>query len=155
MEIDARKDGKQLEKFMLTTDEWSFLQELVCVLGPFEEATRLLGGEKYITHSIMHPIIKEIKRLLLLSSPTSSTSSTSSTPSTSSTSSIPIPLSDINSEIENADDVFVIIEQVELSELDEIIVNKNNNNQRIQNNRNQDSKLFPLTDTSSNIAKNN
>ena len=130
-EADERKDGKQLEQIMLTTDEWNFLEELIYVLGPFEEATRLLGGEKYITHSIMHPILKEIKRLLLLPSPTSSTSSTSSI--------LPITPSNINSEIEKADDVFVIIEQVELSELNEIIVNRNNENQRIQNNNNQKS----------------
>ena len=126
-EVDAKKDGKQLEQIMLTTDEWNILQELVYILGPFEEATRLLGGEKYITHSIMHPILKEIKRLLLLPLPSSSISSP---PSMSSTSLLPTPSSDINSEIENADDVFVIIEQVELSELDERI--QNNNNQKSQ-----------------------
>jgi hypothetical protein len=44
--------------------------------------------------------------------------------------------SNINSKIENANDVFVLIEQVEISELDELI-NRNNNNQRIQDNNNQ------------------
>ncbi len=59
---------------MLTSDEWDLLQELILILGPFEEATRYLGGEKYITYSIMNPIIKQIKTLLLssISSPTSS-----------------------------------------------------------------------------------
>ena len=55
---DAKKDGKQLEKIMLSSDEWELLQELVITLGPFEEATSYLGGEKYITHSIMNPIIE-------------------------------------------------------------------------------------------------
>ena len=59
----TKKDGKQFEQFMLTSDEWKFLQELISILGPFEEATKYLGGEKYVTHSIMHPIIKEIKRI--------------------------------------------------------------------------------------------
>ena len=120
---------------MLTTNEWNLLQELIYILGPFEEATRVLSGEKYITHSIMHPILKEIKRLLLLPSPTSSTSSTSTTPSSTS--------SNIDLEIENADDVFVLIEQVELSELDEI-VNKNNSNRSIQNNSQKTQKKFNL-----------
>src|ERR1700722_6691341 len=105
---------------MLTSNEWNLLQELILVLGPFEEATRYLGGEKYITHSIMHPILEEIKRLLLL-------------PSKNSTSPVsPILLStpsDINLEIQNADDVFVVIEQVEISENNEIINRNNDNNQ--------------------------
>jgi hypothetical protein len=91
----------------------------------------------------MHPILKEIKRLLLLPSPILSISSTSSTstPFTPSTPSTPLISSstlssNINSEIENANDVFVLIEQVEISELDELI-NRNNNNQRIQDNNNQ------------------
>jgi len=42
---------------MLTSDEWELLQYLIIILGPFEEATRYLGGEKYITYSIMAPII--------------------------------------------------------------------------------------------------
>ncbi len=120
-ESDSKKNGRQLEKIMLTTDKWNFLQELIYILGPFEEATQHLGGEKYVTHSIMHPILKEIKRLLLLPP---STSSTPSTPSTSFTSSTPStsfisttsfissePLtSSFTSEIENANDVFVLIE---------------------------------------------
>lgn len=123
---DAKKDGKQLEQLMLTSNEWNLLQELILVLGPFEEATRYLGGEKYITHSIMHPILKEIKRLLLLpskdsTSPASPVSPISSTPS------------NINLEIQNADDVFVVIEQVEISENDEIINRNNDNNQENQN----------------------
>ena len=124
LEVDAKKDGKALEKIMLTSNEWDLLQELISILGPFEEATQYLGGEKYVTHSIMHPIIKEIKRLLLLSltspSPTSPTSPTSPIPPTP-----PIPtlstsptsnLNEILLEIQNADDVFVMIEEVEIQE---------------------------------------
>ena len=119
---DAKKDGKQLEQLMLTSNEWNLLQELILVLGPFEEATRYLGGEKYITHSIMHPILKEIKRLLLLPSKnsTSSVSPISPVPPV-----LPITPSDINLEIQNADDVFVVIEQVKISENDKI-TNRNN-----------------------------
>jgi hypothetical protein len=47
-----------MEQIMLTSDEWDILQELILILGPFEEATRYLGGEKYITYSIMNPIIE-------------------------------------------------------------------------------------------------
>ena len=44
-DLDAKKDGKYLEQIMLSSDEWDFLQELILILGPFEEATRYLGGE--------------------------------------------------------------------------------------------------------------
>ena len=97
---------------MLTSDEWKFLQELISILGPFEEATQYLGGEKYVTYSIMHPIIKEIKRLLLTS-----------------TSSFTLPNISRNLEIEDVDDVFTAIEEVETLESEEN-TNKNNNNQR-------------------------
>ena len=134
---DAKKDGKQLEQIMLTNNEWDLLKELIIVLGPFEEATRFLGGEKYITHSIMHPIINQIKKLLLLPTPSLSTlsaspSTLSTSPPISSTSSTFTSTSSISSEIlaeiENANDVFVVIEEVEILETEEI--NDKNNNQR-------------------------
>ena len=40
---DAKKDGKHLEQIMLTSGKWDLLQELILVLGPFEEATKYLG----------------------------------------------------------------------------------------------------------------
>src|SRR5581483_8550195 len=65
LDSDAKKDGKNLEQIMLTSNEWDLLQELILVLGLFEKATCYLGGEKYSTYSIMNPIIEEIKNLLL------------------------------------------------------------------------------------------
>jgi len=106
---------------MLTSDEWDLLQELILVLGPFEEATCYLGGEKYSTYSIMNPIIKEIKNLLLSNS---SSSSRSISPPSTSISSFNTP--EIFQEIENADDVFVIIEEVEIQENEAIVKKKNN-----------------------------
>ena len=100
---------------MLTFDEWDLLQELILVLSPFEEAIRYFSDEKYVTYSIMHPIIKEIKRLLLSASTTSMLSST---------------LSDISnnySEIENID-VFTTMNKVKILENEE-----NNNNQKRKN----------------------
>src|SRR5437660_339733 len=107
-DVDAKKDRKQLEKIMLSSDEWDLLQHLVIIFGLFEEATCYLGGEQYITHSIMILLIEEIKSLLSSNSSTSSTSSTS-------------PVTVFNSpkifqEIENAPDVFIMIEEVEISE---------------------------------------
>ena len=128
---------------MLSSDEWELLQELVIILGPFEEVTGYLGGEKYITHSIMNLIIEQIKHLLLLplsNSPisTSPTSPTSSTLPISSTSSIlpTLPVTAFNipeiyQEIENAADVFIIIEEVET--LENKIIENNNNQTKITN----------------------
>jgi len=133
-ETDARKDGRQLEQFMLSSDEWDLLQQLILILGPFEEATKYLGGEKYVTHSIMHPMINEIKRLLLISNSRSSTPSTSPIPISPTLSSrlpsSPSSLANILSEIENADDVFVLIEEVEIQE----ITNRQDNNSNNSNN---------------------
>ena len=128
---DAKKDGKQLEKIMLSSDEWDLLQELVITLGPFEEATNYLGGEKYVTHSIMSPVIEQIKNLLSLSLSNSSDLSIS-TPVTA------FNTSEIYQEIENAADVFVMIEEVEILENDNV---ENNNNQTKKNKFNLDKPL--------------
>ena len=60
---------------MLSSDEQDLLQQLILVLSPFEEVTKYLSGEKYVTHSIMHLMINEIKRLLLISNSRSFTPS--------------------------------------------------------------------------------
>ena len=88
----------------------------------------------------MNPIIEQIKHLLLLSlsnssnssistSPSSPTSSTLSTSSTSSTSpTLPVTafnIPEIYQEIENAADVFIMIEEVETLE-NKVIENNNN-----------------------------
>ena len=120
-ESDVKKDGRQLRLIMLNSDEWNLLQDLTIVLAPFEQATRHLGGEKYVTHSIMYPLIKEIKRQLLLPFPsTSSTSSISNIP-------LPIPFNDF----ENIEEVFTVAEEVE--ELENENINKENNNNQSQN----------------------
>ena len=92
---------------MLTSDEWDILNELILILGLFEEATRYLGGEKYITYSIMSPIIEQIKNLLLTpnsrsSTPTSPTSPTSTSPITS------FNTPEVLQEIENVNNVLFL-----------------------------------------------
>lgn len=106
---------------MLSSDEWDLLQNLVIILGPFEEATRYLGGEQYITHSIMIPLIEEIKTLLISNSSTSSISPTSSSPVTVFNS------PEILQEIENAPNVFIMIEEIEI--LENSNVENNNHSQ--------------------------
>ncbi|PKK62126.1 hypothetical protein RhiirC2_790836, partial [Rhizophagus irregularis] len=106
---------------------WLNYNKLVITLGPFEEATSYLGGEKYITHSIINPIIKQIKNLLHLSLTNSSSSSTSTSPISPISPVTAFNTSDIYQEIENAAGVFVKIEEVEILENDDI---ENNNNQR-------------------------
>jgi len=118
---------------MLSFDEWDLLQQLILVLGPFEKATKYLGGEKYVTYSIIHLMINEIKRLLLISNSRSSTPSTSPIPILPTLSSrLPFSsssLANILLEIENADNVFVIIEEVEIQET----TNKQDNNSKKKN----------------------
>src|SRR3954462_14878336 len=109
-----KKDGKQLEKIMLSSDEWELLQNLIITLGPFEEVTRYLGGEKYITHSIMIPIIERIKKLLLSplsNSPSSPTPTTPISPISPTSLATVFTLPEIFQEIENAPDVFIMIEE--------------------------------------------
>ena len=46
---------------MLTKDEWELLAKLCEVLKGFAEATTYLDASKYVTHSIMSPLLKEIR----------------------------------------------------------------------------------------------
>ena len=140
-DIDARKDGKHLEKIMLSSNEWDLLQNLVMTLGPFEEATCYLGGEKYITHSITIPIIERIKTLLLSPLPNSPTSSTPTSPISPTLPTSPITVfnsPEILEEIENAPDVFIMIEEVEMLENNNV---ENYNDQTRKNNINLDKPL--------------
>ena len=47
---------------MLTKDECEFLAQLCEVLKGFAEATTYLDASKYVIHSIMSPLLKEIKK---------------------------------------------------------------------------------------------
>ena len=137
-DADAKKDGKQLEKVMLSSDEWELLQELVITLGPFEEATGYLGGEKYVTHSIMNPIIEQIKHLLLLPLSNSPNSSTPTSPISSTLPVTAFNTPEIYQEIENAANIFVMIEEAEILENDVV---ENNNNQTKKDKFNLDKPL--------------
>jgi hypothetical protein len=137
-DIDAKKDGKQLEKIMLSSDEWELLQNLIITLGPFEEATRYLGGEKYITHSIMIPIIERIKTLLLSPLSNSPSSPTPTTPTSPTSPATVFNLPEIFQEIENASDVFIMIEEVEILENHDV---ENSNNQTNKDNIDLDKPL--------------
>ncbi|CAG8625662.1 12347_t:CDS:1, partial [Rhizophagus irregularis] len=106
-------------------------------LGPFEEATNYLGGEKYITHSIMNPVIEQIKTLLLLPLSNSPSSSTPTSPTLSTLPVTAFNTLEIYQEIENAADIFVLIEEVEILENNV----ENNNNQAKEDKINLDKPL--------------
>src|SRR3954451_830301 len=61
-DLDSKKDYKRLNSIMLTSDEWDLIQDLIPVLKPYAEATELLGGSNYCTHSMMNPILINIKK---------------------------------------------------------------------------------------------
>src|SRR6266540_2846145 len=49
---------------MLTKNEWKLLGGLCIVLKEFAEAITYLGASKYVTHSIMSPLLKKIKKYI-------------------------------------------------------------------------------------------
>jgi hypothetical protein len=61
-DIDSKRDGRRLVEIMLTNNKWELLSSLCGVLEEFAEAIEQLGGSKYITHSIMSPMLKEVKK---------------------------------------------------------------------------------------------
>lgn len=60
-DINSKRDGHQLVEIMLTNNEWELLSGLCGILEEFAEATELLGGSKYVTHSIMNPMLKKLR----------------------------------------------------------------------------------------------
>ncbi|CAG8830477.1 31184_t:CDS:2, partial [Gigaspora margarita] len=55
----------ELEKYIrVLEDEWDLLCNLILILGPFEEVIRYLGGSKYITYSMINPIMIHIINML-------------------------------------------------------------------------------------------
>jgi hypothetical protein len=61
---DSKNDYKRLNNIMLTLEEWDLIRDLIPVLQPFAAATEILGGSNYCTHSIMNPILIDIKKRL-------------------------------------------------------------------------------------------
>ena len=49
-------NSKKYAKLLLTASEWSAVEELVEVLGPFNEATEMISGESYPTLSLVYPV---------------------------------------------------------------------------------------------------
>ncbi|CAH1768960.1 2438_t:CDS:2, partial [Entrophospora sp. SA101] len=54
---NSKSDYKRLKSVFLTDDEWLLMSDLVQILGPFAEATDLLGGSKYSTFSLIYPTL--------------------------------------------------------------------------------------------------
>ena len=46
---------------MLSKEEWEFMENLVNILKKFEEITRSLSGSKYVTLSLIYPLIFKLK----------------------------------------------------------------------------------------------
>src|SRR6266542_3223938 len=49
---------------MLTEGEWQLIENLVEFLKRFEEITRLLSGSKYVTLSLVYPLIFSLKNYI-------------------------------------------------------------------------------------------
>ena len=59
-----RKESEKLEALSPTVYEWKIIKELVELLNPFEEATRLLSGSKYPSIGFTYPIMHNLKERL-------------------------------------------------------------------------------------------
>nr|CAG8605580.1 6469_t:CDS:2 [Entrophospora candida] len=57
-------DGKRLERMMLSDDEWQLMNELTLILKSFEELTRMMSGNSYVTISLIYPSITTLKNNL-------------------------------------------------------------------------------------------
>ncbi|RIB02306.1 hypothetical protein C2G38_2125544 [Gigaspora rosea] len=58
--LEARKDAKRLKEIQLIENEWDMMRDIVNILEPFFEVTKVLGGSEYATFSYMIPSILEL-----------------------------------------------------------------------------------------------
>ena len=56
--IENNKDGRRLEKVMLSSREWEILPKIIEILTPFEELTNKFSGKNYVTLSLLYPYIR-------------------------------------------------------------------------------------------------
>ncbi|CAG8440231.1 13429_t:CDS:2 [Cetraspora pellucida] len=54
---EACQDYNRLKKIMLVDDEWSLMNDLIHLLGPFNEYTEYFSGSEYVMISMMYPLI--------------------------------------------------------------------------------------------------
>jgi len=59
---DSKKDHKRLNAIMLISKKWNLIYDLISILHLFIEVTKILGENNYYTHSIINPILIEIKK---------------------------------------------------------------------------------------------
>jgi len=57
---NAKRDNLKLERIMLIKDKWELSNNLIDILEGFEEVIALLSGAKYVTISLMYPVIFQI-----------------------------------------------------------------------------------------------
>src|SRR5205823_7078894 len=58
---ESKKDYQKLDTLMLREIEWNFLDKLIDLFIPIEDATEFLGGQKYCTLSLIFPTIQALK----------------------------------------------------------------------------------------------
>ena len=58
---ESKKDYQKLDALMLEEIEWNFLDKLIDLFIPIEDATEFLGGQKYCTLSLIFPTIQALK----------------------------------------------------------------------------------------------
>ncbi|CAG8616145.1 8992_t:CDS:2, partial [Racocetra persica] len=51
----TKKDARHFKRIILTPNEWQLIDNLVKILQPFANTTKMLGGSKYTTMSYMFP----------------------------------------------------------------------------------------------------
>lgn len=68
--IDSTLTENPSNVLMLSSSEWEMLDKLATTLKPCLDITELLGGQKYVTGSVVIPAVAHLKRLMTISDDT-------------------------------------------------------------------------------------
>ena len=59
LDRDSKEDVHQLQ---LKDYQWELAREVVAILDPIKKATEVLGGSKYVTLSMLLPMVEKLKQ---------------------------------------------------------------------------------------------
>ena len=57
-----RNEKREVRQLVLKDRQWELARDLVKVLAPFENVTEVLGGQKYVTASLLLPLVQKLHK---------------------------------------------------------------------------------------------
>lgn len=57
-----RSEKREIRQLMIKDRHWELARDIVKILAPFENVTAVLGGQKYVTASLLLPLVQKLRK---------------------------------------------------------------------------------------------